>query len=361
MKAIWKLSTLGMAVALASHAAVAQEREYVEQAKPNQYIGGMAHYIDVDEDWQAGDRGAGGTIFYGRKLHDHVWWESEAGAYGLESNVDNGQDFYQYPVTTGLAFTLGDRTGFTPYLVMAVGGIYNDVYIDDDDGWDFHANAGLGAVTGPLFNNGLKVRAEARYLYNDFDGTGDSAGDGGFGDYRYSLGLEVPMGYTKVVEKTRVETKQVAVQQPVIDSDGDGVPDNLDQCPDTMPGAKVDGKGCLLVNQTVTFNNINFEFDSAELTASSRPLVSRIARSLTAENNNIRVEVAGHTDSVGSAQYNEGLSQRRADSVRNYLVREGVDSSRVTARGYGESQPIADNDSASGRAMNRRVEFHVTE
>ena len=72
----------------------------------------------------------------------------------------------------------------------------------------------------------------------------------------------------------------------------------------------------------------------------------------------VRVEVAGYTDDVGKEDYNLGLSQRRADSVKQYLVNAGISTDRVLARGYGESNPVASNSTASGRAENRRIEFH---
>ncbi len=180
---------------------------------------------------------------------------------------------------------------------------------------------------------------------------------------RLSLGVEFPLGYTKVItkEKVVVETREVqAPSKPMIDSDGDGVPDDRDQCPNTLEGGQVDAKGCLIVNQTVTLSNINFEFDSARLTTSSESTLDRIAESLKAQTD-FRVEVAGHTDSVGNADYNEELSRQRAESVRQYLLDRGVAADRVSARGYGELDPIASNETESGRAMNRRVEFRVTE
>jgi OOP family OmpA-OmpF porin len=73
----------------------------------------------------------------------------------------------------------------------------------------------------------------------------------------------------------------------------------------------------------------------------------------------VKVVVEGHTDSTGSDAYNQGLSQRRADSVLNYLVRKGVPAGRLTARGFGESNPVASNDTAEGRALNRRVALEV--
>ncbi len=144
------------------------------------------------------------------------------------------------------------------------------------------------------------------------------------------------------------------------DSDGDGVPDGTDKCPDTPKGKKVDEKGCEIlfdeVRSTLVLKGVNFEFNSADLTPNSRTILDSVAASLR-EWKEIRVEVAGHTDSIGSDGYNKTLSQRRAESVRKYLVSKGVDGSRLTAKGYGESKPIADNGTDAGRAENRRVEL----
>jgi OOP family OmpA-OmpF porin len=85
-----------------------------------------------------------------------------------------------------------------------------------------------------------------------------------------------------------------------------------------------------------------------------------VAKALQAQQN-FNVEIAGHTDSTGSASYNENLSDQRAKSVRQYLIEQGIDADRLTARGYGELEPIASNENQSGRAMNRRVEFRVSE
>ncbi|EKF75028.1 OmpA family protein [Alcanivorax hongdengensis A-11-3] len=322
----------------------------------------MFHYVVPDEDRAITRQGLGWGLLYGRQVSDHVWWETSGDAYALETGIDGAADYYQGAVTTGLSYAFGDRTSFTPFVVGAIGVIYDDVVPDDDDSYNLHANVGVGAVTGPMFDNGLKLRAEARYMYDDFDGvsTDASANQGGFNDWRFSLGFEVPLGYTKVVEKEKIvyQTKEVEKVVAAADSDGDGIPDGRDQCPNTLAGAQVDGKGCLLKNQTISFNNIGFELNSAKITASSRPTLDRMADSLKSQTD-FNVEIAGHTDSTGSAEYNEGLSDRRAQSVRQYLIDQGVAADRLTAKGYGELEPVASNDTASGRAMNRRVELRV--
>lgn len=103
---------------------------------------------------------------------------------------------------------------------------------------------------------------------------------------------------------------------------------------------------------------VNFAFNSAKLTADSYPVLYDAAKTLL-KNPDLKVEIQGHTDNVGSESYNKTLSQKRADVVKNYLISKGVAASRLTAVGYGEGSPVADNKTADGRAMNRRIEFKV--
>ncbi|MBB3232981.1 OmpA family protein [Halomonas stenophila] len=138
-----------------------------------------------------------------------------------------------------------------------------------------------------------------------------------------------------------------------LDSDGDGVPDFQDQCPGTPAGAEVNALGC---EEDLVLRDVNFEFDSATLTMGAEQILADVAEKLRA-NENVRVRIEGHTDSVGSEAYNEDLSQRRADSVADYLATQGVDRNRMRTIGYGESQPVATNDTDAGRAENRRVEL----
>ena len=105
---------------------------------------------------------------------------------------------------------------------------------------------------------------------------------------------------------------------------------------------------------------VSFAFDSDEITGVSMATLDVAAESLR-ECPNVHTAVEGHTDSVGDADYNMGLSQRRAESVSNYLSSHGVSSDRLHAKGFGESQPIADNGTADGRALNRRVELNPRE
>jgi OOP family OmpA-OmpF porin len=152
-----------------------------------------------------------------------------------------------------------------------------------------------------------------------------------------------------------------------IDSDRDGVFDGIDRCNGTALGVSVDQNGCPLavpgpapvktVERWLVLHNITFKTGSAQLLASSFAPLDEVAASLNA-NPSIRVEVGGYADAIGSEASNLALTQRRADAVRNFLISRGVDSSRLSARGYGEADPISTNETAEGRAMNRRVELH---
>jgi outer membrane protein OmpA-like peptidoglycan-associated protein len=136
------------------------------------------------------------------------------------------------------------------------------------------------------------------------------------------------------------------------DSDGDGVVDDRDRCPNTIKGARVDANGC----EVVTLKGVNFANNSATLTPESTAVLDQAAAGLI-RRGDMKVEVAGHTDNRGAAAYNRDLSQRRAEAVRSYLVSKGVNGGNLSARGYGPDSPVADNKTANGRAENRRVEL----
>jgi OOP family OmpA-OmpF porin len=143
------------------------------------------------------------------------------------------------------------------------------------------------------------------------------------------------------------------------DSDGDGVMDDRDRCPGTSYGTKVDANGCpdlFKGGQSLVLDGVNFETARSVLTPDSRDILDRVAATLVA-NPDVRIEVSGHTDSRGSRDMNRGLSRARAQSVLDYLAMQGVARDRMVAAGYGPDQPIDSNDTAEGRARNRRVEL----
>jgi outer membrane protein OmpA-like peptidoglycan-associated protein len=142
-----------------------------------------------------------------------------------------------------------------------------------------------------------------------------------------------------------------------IDKDNDGVPDHRDDCPNTRAGARTDVKGCE-IKDIISLPGVNFETGQDTLLPGTEYLLQTAADTLN-KHPDLRIEVAGHSDNVGNADQNIGLSMRRARTVRDFLIRYGVDESRLTFNGYGESLPIADNSTPEGRATNRRVELRL--
>ncbi len=190
------------------------------------------------------------------------------------------------------------------------------------------------------------------------DSTGcpaDSDGDGVFDDRD-----ECP----NTPQGVEVDARGCSIEA---DGDGDGVPDSLDRCPNTSAGQQVDELGCpvLFVVQEgrarpLVLTGVTFETGRSALTQESYRILNEVAASLLAHPE-VRIEIAGHTDSTGPRSLNMRLSRERARSVLTYLAQRGVSPSRMVAQGYGPDRPIATNETASGRAQNRRVELHLIE
>jgi OOP family OmpA-OmpF porin len=155
---------------------------------------------------------------------------------------------------------------------------------------------------------------------------------------------------------------------PDCDNDGDGVPecpDVVDKCPAEAGPGTPDGcpKKYDLVVVTETKielkQTVYFDTDKATIKKRSYALLNDVAKAL-GDNPTMAVRIEGHTDSQGNDKHNKKLSQKRAESVRKYLIGKGIDGGRMVPVGYGEEVPIADNRTKDGRAQNRRVEFMIT-
>ena len=260
-------------------------------------------------------------------------------------NVIN-EDFADQLTTIGLNVSLGDRT---PKVIDSDGD-----GVDDDA--DRCPNTPLGAT----------VDAYGCEVDSDGDGVADSKDEC----------PNTPAGAT--VDERGCEAK---------DSDGDGVPDGIDECPNTPAGARVDEKGCELdddndgvanskdrcpntkpgvrvdvngceITEVIELPGVTFETNSDRLVPGAEQVLDDAAATLR-KYPDLVVEVAGHTDSDGAAEYNAGLSERRAKSVLNYLVDRGANAANLTAKGYGEAEPVADNGTREGKARNRRVELRI--
>jgi len=150
-----------------------------------------------------------------------------------------------------------------------------------------------------------------------------------------------------------------AAPEKCADGDGDGVCDTDDKCPSTPPGTRVGAAGC---DCDFTLQ-LQFAFDSAKLTAGDMAQLDELVPVLNnAKTGFIGGVIEGHTDSIGSEEYNMGLSKRRAESVASYLASQGVNlGSRFATEAFGEAKPIASNDTEAGRAENRRVVIRRTD
>jgi OmpA-OmpF porin, OOP family len=295
----------------------------------------------------------------------NVDWKGVAGD-------NNDEKFVQeqfIPVGLGIKFKVSDRINFD------LG--YNMYFLDGDN---------LDGTRTPANSND-------KYSY-------------GYGGLEFSLGSSakpnldwvnpVALMYDELKDPTlrqevealkgRVSTIETTVSDLLKDSDGDGVADKLDKCPNTEAGVKVDGSGCPLdvdadgipdskdscptekgtaelngcpsmTSGTMAgYNNIQFEFNSSVLRTSAYPTLDKLSAEVRA-NEALRIQLDGHASAEGTEEYNMQLSKDRANSVKTYLVNSGVAANRVSTKGFGETRPIASNATESGRSQNRRVEF----
>jgi len=326
------------------------------------------------------DDGFGGTLALGFR-RDFFAFEIA----GLKGDLDTA-DIEGFGVSA-LLFPLSSFPN--AYLTVGITGLnYQDYPTSTGDQIDFNVNnvdGGVGFIW-PLswgrYDYG--IRTEVKYRagrrerdFNDLDIDLDAPKSPNH--VVVNVGLQLPTRLNPPPPPPAPDPEPVTV--PVSDADGDGVPDDRDQCPGTPRGTEVDPKGCPIPPElcqaadadkgedlslagcepgdVLTLRGVNFHFDSARLDPNARTLLDDVAAEL-ARYPKIQIELSGHTDSRGSDDYNQQLSERRANAVRDYLTTQAVDSGRMTAVGFGESKPVADNDTDEGRELNRRVELRIT-
>jgi outer membrane protein OmpA-like peptidoglycan-associated protein len=153
-----------------------------------------------------------------------------------------------------------------------------------------------------------------------------------------------------------------------VDNDEDGVVDDLDECPDLPEERGGDGDGCpsrtyvkIVEGRIEVFGKVLFRSESADIEERSGPLLDQLAAAMKANPQVRRVRIEGHTDDTGDRDFNQKLSEERAEKVSRALEDRGVDDDRLETRGHGESRPTAPNSTPAGRAKNRRVEFIILE
>lgn len=322
------------------------------------YLGILGIYTKTDSARDTGtadiSQGMGIHVIYGHQFGNDGWgYEVHGFSEVLETEDVLRTDFYHYGIGADLTYAFGDRSKFTPFLLAGGGASYNDVFPNsgEKDDFDFFLNAGGGFVTAPMTEVGfLRIRGEARYVFDNFAE--------GYGDIQIGLGIEIPLFRGAVLAPVVTETIQVVeVPTGVLDTDGDGVVDDSDKCPGTPAGTRVNGEGCPL-EKVIALKGVTFEFNEARLRPDAVTILDG-ATAILKRYPDMQVEVAGHTDNVGADAYNQNLSERRAGAVRDYFVEQGVPTTQMTVKGYGEAEPLSDNESEEGRELNRRVELRI--
>lgn len=319
------------------------------------YIAVMGHYLFADTDRGPDVHyGAGASIVFGRHFANHWGWEAIYGLDTIETGSAGGGDYYRHTLGGDLTYSFGDRQHLTPYALVGGGATFDDVHPRVNGGASGYLDGGLGVVSRTFWHNRVRLRAEGRVIH-DFIST--PANDG-FTDYRVSIGLEIPFYELKPSAPPPEQQVQIVkVPTGLEDSDGDGVVDSADKCPDTPPNTRVDGDGCP-IPKTLLLKGVTFEFNKTRLRPDAETILSYVI-GIMKKYPDMQVELAGYTDSIGKAAYNLRLSQKRAESVKAYLVEKGIDGGRIQAMGYGKKDPVATNDTAEGREFNRRVELHI--
>ena len=321
------------------------------------YIAPYGTFVKTGGDRNAHD-GWGGGLAAGKMLNKHINVEVKgfgetANGYNDPTRPNVGGSWKLQGATADVQY-YPMRGKFSPYAVIGVGGMNTDV--PDRSGASFIGEAGAGF--NYEINDKLLVRSDVRYRYNQNFNAHLKEGTDEYHDMTVNVGFVMPLGDKPKAAEPIIALAPAPKPQPVadcstLDNDGDGVNNCLDKCPNTLAGSRVDNTGCPV---SLELKGVNFKYDSAQLTENAMLILDGVAQNLINYPEQDDIEVRGHTSSEGTDTYNMKLSQQRSQSVVNYLKSKGV-RNRMIAKGYGERQPIADNNTELGKQKNRRVEL----
>ncbi|MEK7286650.1 MAG: OmpA family protein [Nitrospirota bacterium] len=286
------------------------------------YLTPGAAYIMEDKDRDA-DNSIGFQLGVGKPISDNLNIELTAVLDSLPRDWDSSE-FDQTGLLLDALYFFSHGQRISTYGVLG-GGVLQTRF-KTDKGIAPMVNAGIG-VMSRLWKERVGLRGDIRYRIDERNL--DLVGEKSFGDWIVNVGFVVPIGGGISVGKksfTGETTKKIKL--------------------DLSSGSPIVLKG------------VNFELGSDRLLPESLPILDEVAATLQ-KHSKVSVELAGHTDNSGPAEFNQGLSQRRAASVMEYLIGKGVSKDRLQAAGYGSQMPIADNGTPEGMAQNRRVELNV--
>jgi OOP family OmpA-OmpF porin len=304
-----------------------------------------------------------GGLSLGFNLDESIFDQVELGILRSLEDVDYENSTQDTAITRIFSnvvkeYPMSDNSSFYALIGAGVELFSNEAFKNENG---LFGNYGVGYKY--TFNNDMALKFDLRHLIET---------DHGDNNLLYTLGLAIPFGKkaAPVAAAPLQESVEAQEEQSVassqeeqssqsqavadVDSDNDGVMDSVDQCPNSEPEAVVDATGCAInVNLKVLFG-----FDKANIKDSYDSKISGFADILK-KYPMIKTKLSAHTDSIGDENYNLKLSQERADAVKQALINLGIEDSRITTKGYGETKPVANNATPEGRAQNRRVEATV--
>ncbi|WP_198328488.1 OmpA family protein [Psychrobacter faecalis] len=345
------------------------------------------HYSEGADDEQADllkDYRGNGDSYYkenglytgaalGIELTPSTQFQVEYGVSNTDAIRQDGSDAFdaeQEMISGNFLIGFEEFSGYTdnafkPYALVGAG--RSKIEIEDASGEmvsgtvDTIGNLGLGAMY--RINDALSLRGEARAIHNF---------DQNWWEGMALAGLEVVLGghlaptvAVPPMQEPLVDTAPVVVVESDLDSDGDGVPDSIDACPGTPMNVVVDERGCPvpvdITDELKMELRVFFDNDKSTIKNQYKPEIAKVAEKMR-EYPNSTARVEGHASKTGpSARYNQRLSEARAVAVKSMLTNEfGIEPNRLSTVGYGYDQPIADNNTEEGRAMNRRVYAIIT-
>lgn len=258
---------------------------------------------------------------------------------------------------------------FSPFLI---GGIGINTYTEDNqedeaivDDRKTAASVGVGGGVEVGLAGDWKLKTEGGFytlMSDDFDGSSGSEGGGLFGTSTDSF-MKIELGvqwYFSKGEPSKICQLYDGIEQED-NFDYDNFEKILDEnTPDEIIVEKTIIKNRPKADSRIILLGVNFEFNSSKLLPEAYPILYHASK-IIEENPELKIEIEGHCDSIGTAEVNQRISQQRSDVVKNYMLDRGTSESRIKSVGYGYTRPIADNGTAEGRAMNRRIEFKIAD
>ncbi len=304
------------------------------------------------------ESGTGFGLFAGYRLEDDLSLElqySDLGEAVLKDGTTDEEASFGYSVLGAMLHWYPWQTSWNgkdtlnAYLEAGLVSVSTDSSVDYNK--EASMSLGLGVGIEYSFADTWAARISGQTFTRDAHYLGLS--------FMKRFGSTAPVPVKRPVVKPAPVAKPKPIAAPVVimaDSDNDGIVDDIDDCPDTPDGMSVNHRGCSVLDARL--DGVYFASGSSELTTGATRVLDQVIDTLF-DYPDARIEIGAYTDSLGAAAANQRLSERRANAVMQYLIDMGVRPTRLEARGYGEEDPIASNDTPQGRAQNRRVEIRV--